>query len=69
MQAVRPCKRRRRANAPVPRCRYRGVRSRPSGGLTATPEGAPARDVPTGHGRRRPRSGPASGAAGGRGWT
>nr|DAD85944.1 MAG TPA: hypothetical protein [Phage sp. ct4bw6] len=31
---ARTCKRRRRMNAPVPRCRYRGVGVRPSEGLT-----------------------------------
>nr|DAX36132.1 MAG TPA: hypothetical protein [Caudoviricetes sp.] len=64
---MRTCKPRRRPSAPVPRCRYRGARFRPSGGLTTPPEGAPRLGVPTGRALRRPRSGPASAGAGGRG--
>nr|DAS61920.1 MAG TPA: hypothetical protein [Caudoviricetes sp.] len=38
-----PCKPRRRPNAPVPRCGYRGAGAGPSTRLTGRPEGAPGR--------------------------
>nr|DAP16622.1 MAG TPA: hypothetical protein [Caudoviricetes sp.] len=59
-----PCKPRRRPNAPVPRCRYRGEGAGPSMGLTGRPEGAPGRGARSARGRRPSRSGPASGGSG-----